>query len=82
MKRDKYIEVETSLRNEGTEVVPLIDLFVDMCFENINNIVCITQFKLVSLQIGYPKDMIEQVVDMGRSEYDKMLSEINTYESI
>lgn len=80
MKRDKHIEVEASPWNEDREVIPLIDLFVDMCFEHINNVVCITQFKLVSAQMGYPKDMIEQVVEMGKSEYEKMLSEINEKE--
>lgn len=80
MKRDKHIEVEASLWNEDREVIPLIDLFVDMCFAHMNNAFCITQFKLVSAQMGYPIDMIEQVVEMGKSEYEKMLSEINEKE--
>ena len=78
MKRSKQTEVEITNWKENTDVIPLIDLFVEMCFEDINNVLRITQFKLVSAQMGYSTDMIAHVIELGQSEYHKMLDEINS----
>jgi hypothetical protein len=77
MKSSKQTEVLVTNWNENTDVIPLIDLFVEMCFEDIHNVLRITQFKLVSAQMGYSKDMIDHVTGLGQNEYNKMLDEIN-----
>ena len=58
-------------------VLHLIDVFVDMCFDDINSIQRISQFKILGLQLGHTQTVIERVVTMGKSEYSKLLSEYN-----
>ena len=59
------------------DMTQLIDLFVDMCFDDINSKGRISQFKMLGSQLGFSEFETEKVVDMGKSEYAKMLDEIN-----
>ncbi len=54
----------------------LIDLFVDMCFFDINNPAVIYQFKLVAKQLDYSIEIINKVVELGKSEYQELYDEI------
>ena len=62
--------------NENWDVNELIDLFVDLNFEDIQNETLLYQFKSVARTIGYPLEMIDRVVKLGESEYSKLMSEI------
>ena len=59
------------------EITQLIDLFVDMCFDDINSTARILQFKLLGIQLGFSEMDTQKVVDMGKSEYGSLLNEIN-----
>jgi len=61
------------------DVNQLIDLFVDLNFGDIRNETLLLQFKIVAMKIGYPTDMIDRVIKLGKSEYSKMMSEINEF---
>ena len=78
MKSSKQREVEVTNWKENSDVIPLIDLFVEMCFEDIHSTIRISQFKLISAQMGYSSDIITHVIELGQSEYHKMLDEINS----
>lgn len=54
----------------------LIDLFVEMCFYDINNPALIFQFKIVAQQLNYSQEVIDRVVDLGKSEYQELYAEI------
>ena len=54
----------------------LIDLFVDMCFYDINSPIAIYQFKLVAKQLQFSSEMIERVVELGKSEYHELYAEM------
>tara|TARA_R110002050_G_scaffold221792_2_gene357656 strand:+ start:13201 stop:13464 length:264 start_codon:yes stop_codon:yes gene_type:complete len=78
MKRTKQMAatVSTVVKPTGN-ITPLIDLFVEMCFENIQNDFQISQFKLVGMQLGYTESETERVVEIGKLEYQTLLDEIN-----
>ena len=59
------------------EMTQLIDLFVDMCFDDINSTTRISQFKLLGIQLGFSEMDTQKVVDMGKSEYGSLLNEMN-----
>jgi hypothetical protein len=59
-------------------ILQLIDVFVEICFDDINSAQRISQFKILALQLGYSQKEIQKVVIIGRSEYSKLLDEINT----
>lgn len=54
----------------------LIDLFVDMNFSDIESPLRLLQFRMVAQNVGYPNSMIDRVVDLGKNEYQKLLSEL------
>lgn len=54
----------------------LIDLFVDLCFFEITNPAVIFQFKLVARKLNYSDEIIERVVNLGKSEYQELYAEI------
>lgn len=59
--------------NNKLDVYQLIDLFVEMNFSQIENELSISQFKIIAIQIGYPLEMIDQVIELGTDEYYKLL---------
>lgn len=68
----------TQTQNKSNlNVTQLIDLFVDMNFAQIENKAAISQFKILAIQIGYPLDMIDQVIALGMDEYFKLLIEVD-----
>ena len=78
MKRLKALQSENeTLDTAQFEVNQLIDLFVDLNFEDIHNETLLLQFKIVAMKIGYPIEMIDRVIKLGKSEYTKMMFEIN-----
>ena len=78
MNRLKQISaIVSSPVQETGDMTQLIDLFVDMCFDEINSKGRISQFKMLGSQLGFSEFETDQVVEMGKSEYAKMLDEIN-----
>ena len=59
-------------------IFQLIDVFVELCFADINSAQRTSQFKILALQLGYSQEEIQKVVIIGRSEYSKLLDEVNT----
>ena len=59
-------------------ILQLIDVFIELCFDDINSAQRTSQFKILALQLGYSQKDIQKVVIIGRSEYSKLLDEINT----
>jgi hypothetical protein len=59
------------------KITQFIDLFVDMCFDDINSKARISQFRMLGIQLGFSELETNDVVKMGKSEYTKMLDEIN-----
>ena len=59
------------------KISQLIDLFVDMCFDDINSQARVSQFKVLGVQLGFSEVETNNVVELGKSEYTKMLDELN-----
>jgi hypothetical protein len=51
----------------------LVDLFVDLNFNKISNKVAISQFKVLAIQMGFPIDMVNEIVHIGMDEYFKLM---------
>jgi len=56
----------------------LIDLFVHMNFEDIESPLRLAQFRMLAEKVGYPISMIDRVVELGKTEYEKLLTELIT----
>jgi hypothetical protein len=54
----------------------LIDLFVDMCFYDIDNPAVIFQFKVLASNLNYTASQTNKVVEIGRKEYVRLFNEI------
>lgn len=59
------------------DINDLIDLFVDLNYDDIHNEVLLLQFRIVANKIGYSKDEVDRVIKLGQSEYTKLMQEIN-----
>lgn len=55
----------------------LIELFVELNFNDIHNEVLLFQFRILANKIGFSKDEIEKVIQLGHSEYLNLMQEIN-----
>jgi hypothetical protein len=78
MNRIKSITAQTEPPiNFKGEITQLIDVFVEICFEDIQSVSRITQFKLLGNQMGYSEMEISKVIQIGTSEYQKLLGEVN-----
>lgn len=55
----------------------IIDLFVEMCFDDVHDAKRISQFKLTGMQLGFSLKDLYMVVEMGKAEYKTLLDEIN-----
>lgn len=71
------IAATQTIVNPMGEITQLIDLFVDMCFDDIKSTARISQFRLIGIQMGYTPLNIDKVIDIGKSEYQTLLDEIN-----
>ena len=77
MNRQNQVSVSGAqgvMKNTRTE--QLIDLFVELCFEDINDVKRISQFHLLSLQLGFDKSEIVKVIEIGKLEYQTLMDEI------
>lgn len=75
MNRQKQISaISLNVFEPNTKIEQIIDLFVEMCFENINDAKRISQFKLLGLQLGFTINDIERVIEMGKSEYKRLMN--------
>lgn len=61
--------ISTSKSRE-IDPIQMIDLFVDLTFAQ--NEIGIVQFKMIANQVGFPKDMVEKLISLGKEEYAKM----------
>lgn len=79
MNRHKQLS-ETRLQDikPNRQIEELIDLYVELCFEDINDINKVSQFQLLGMQLGYGSSQIRKVIELGKSEYRTLLDEIHT----
>ena len=61
----------------NTKIEQIIDLFVEMCFEDIYNVKRVSQFKLLGIQLGFSTNDVEKVIEMGKEEYNTLMDEIS-----
>lgn len=59
-------------KNYNRREVELINLFVEICFLDIDNPVTIYQFSQTALMLDYSKKEIEWVVEVGQRQYRMM----------
>lgn len=71
------IEEEASATLEHWDVNELIELFVELNFNDIYNETLLMQFRIVAIKVGYPSSMIDRVIKLGRTEYSKLMEEVN-----
>jgi len=71
------IEEETNAAVGHWDVNELIELFVELNFNDIYNETLLMQFRIVAQNVGYPTSMIDRVIKLGRSEYSKLMEEVN-----
>jgi hypothetical protein len=68
MKKIKPIVVQKEMPNCCIdEVSHLIDMFVELCFEDIESAARITKFKLFGVQMGYSEILVDKVIKIGTS---------------
>ncbi len=58
------------------DIKDLVDLYVEMNFNDIYNPSLLFQFKIVATQLGFTIEMIERVMKLGRSEYENLMKEV------
>lgn len=75
-KNKSKIEEEKNPIIGHLDVNELIDLFVELNFNDIHNEALLMQFRIVAKNVGYPDSMIDRVIKLGRSEYSKLMEEV------
>ncbi|MGB0806467.1 MAG: hypothetical protein ACPGRC_07235 [Salibacteraceae bacterium] len=76
MKATDTTARQEQLFSSNNKETQLIDLFVDMCFYDIENPAVIFQFKVLATQLKYPIHQIDKVVEIGKKEYAQVFSAI------
>ena len=76
IKNKQENSVVGNLNNRHWNVNELIELFVELNFEDITNETLLMQFRLLAFKIGFPKKMVEHVIKLGMSEYVSLMKEV------
>lgn len=56
--------------------IQLIDLFVDLCFHQMDNPLTFIQFKKLAYDLKYSFNEIDHVIKIGKNEYEKLVMQV------